>query len=440
MPPSSDMPIPVMPPEAPGDPNRLPAGMLANIERVIGRIGGPSTATPSPPGPTLIVVAGQHGNEPSGVHAAIRVLKSLESVRERHPGSFRGELLALAGNVPALRSGVRFIDTDLNRLWTPAEIDQTFARSERGDPVTTEQQQQRELAEEITDAVLRSRGSTVLLDLHTTSASSRPFLAVEDIVRVRELARAIPVTAVLGLEAMIRGILPDWFNTVGDAAMIFEAGQHDDPASIERHEAAIWLLLAEIGAIDPAVFSQRIAQARGTLEPFAAGLPRMLEARARHSVSPEDGFKMRKGFSNFHPVQRGELLAGDASGTIRAPMSGWLFMPLYQPLGEDGFFIARRASRTFMRLSKLLRPLKLHKLIHLLPGIAKSEAPVDAFVVNPRVARLLAHEVFAMLGYRRYREHSGIGVFGKTAEDMHRAWQALPEEIRKPRRDQSRSS
>ncbi len=429
-----------MPHEAPGDPQRSAGGSLAGVERIIGRLGGPDARTPTAPGPTLIVVAGQHGNEPSGVHAALRVLKSLETAAQRDPACFRGELLAVAGNVPALRSGVRFIDADLNRLWTPAEIDQSFARTDRGDPVSTEQQQQRELAEEITDAVLRSRGSTVLLDLHTTSAASRPFLAVEDIVRVRELARAIPVTAVLGLEAMIRGILPDWFNTVGDAAMIFEAGQHDDPASIERHEAAIWLLLAEIGAIERAAFSERLARARATLEPFAAGLPRMLEARARHSVSPEDGFKMRKGFSNFHAVQRGELLAGDTTGTIRAPMSGWLFMPLYQPQGEDGFFIARRASRIFMRLSKLLRPLKLHKLIHLLPGVAKSEAPVDAFVVNPRVARLLAHEVFAMLGYRRYREHGGIGVFGKTAEDMHRAWYALPEELRRPRRDQSRSS
>lgn len=438
--PIEQTPIPVPSAEPHGDPHRLPAGSLANIQRVIGRIGGPDAATPTQPGPTLIITAGQHGNEPSGVHAAFRVIATLRATLAKDPTLFKGELLALAGNVAALRSGVRFHDTDLNRLWTPAEIDRTFASAQRGEPLNTEQREQQQLAEEITDAVLRSRGTTVLLDLHTTSADSRPFLAVEDIVRVRELARAIPVTAVLGLEAMIRGILPDWFNTVGDAAMIFEAGQHDEPDAIERHEAAIWLLLAELGAIDPIAFAPRLEQAHALLEPFSSGLPRMLEARARHSVSPEDGFRMRKGFKNFHPVQRGELLAGDTTGTIRAPMSGWLFMPLYQPQGEDGFFIARRASRIFMRLSKFLRPLRLHRIIHLLPGVSRSEAEVDAFVVNPKVARLLAHEVFAMLGYRRYREHAGVGVFGKTAEDMHRAWIALPERTRNPQRDQSRSS
>ncbi|MCR9216350.1 MAG: succinylglutamate desuccinylase/aspartoacylase family protein [bacterium] len=438
--PIDQAPIPTTPRSTTPDPERLATSSLTDIKRVIGRVGGPSADHESPPGPTVIIVAGQHGNEPSGVHAAVRVLQSLRTAVEREPGCFRGEFIALAGNVEALRTGVRFIETDLNRLWTPGAIDETFARTERGEPVSAEQREQRELADEITDAVLRSRGPTFLLDLHTTSASSRPFLAVEDIVRVRELARAIPVTGVLGLEAMIRGILPDWFNTVGDAGLIFEAGQHDDPASIERHEAAIWLLLAEVGVIGHSAFAARLEAARSTLEPFSRGLPRLLEARARHSVSPEDGFRMRKGFENFHPVVRGDLLAGDSAGTIRAPMSGWLFMPLYQPQGEDGFFIARRASRIFMRLSKVLRPLKLHKLVHLLPGVSRSDADVDAFVVNPKVARVLAHEVFAMLGYRRYREHAGVGVFGKTAEDMHRAWYALPEELRNPRRDQSRSS
>jgi succinylglutamate desuccinylase len=436
--PIDQAPIPITPPDAGADPNRLPSGSLASIQRVIGRCGGPNHA---PEGATLIVVAGQHGNEASGVHAAHRVLTTLETTVRRSPACFSGEFVALAGNVSALRSGIRFHETDLNRLWTPKSINETFARIERGETVGVEQREQHALADEITDAVLRSRGRTILLDLHTTSSASRPFLVIEDIVRVREFARAIPVTAVIGLEAVIRGILPDWFNTVGDASMIFEAGQHDDPASIDRHEAAIWITLAQIGCLDRVLFADRLKWAHQTLEPHSKGLPRMLEARARHTVLPEDGFRMRKGFENFHPIQRGELLAGDSSGTIRAPMSGWLFMPLYQPLGEDGFFIARRAGRTFMRLSRLLRPLKLHTLIHLLPGVKKSEAGVDAFVVNPRVARLLAHEVFAMLGYRRYREHGGTGVFGKTAEDMHAAWEALPEEVRRPKRDQaSRSS
>ncbi|MFT6866663.1 MAG: succinylglutamate desuccinylase [Cyclobacteriaceae bacterium] len=35
----------------------------------------------------------------------------------------------------------------------------------------------------------------------------------------------------------------------------------------------------------------------------------------------------------------GELLAMDAEGDIYSPNSGMIFLPLYQPEGEDGFFI-----------------------------------------------------------------------------------------------------
>ena len=56
-------------------------------------------------GPTIVVVGGIHGNEPSGVHAARRVIERLA----REPPPLRGELIALAGNRRALGRNCRYI-------------------------------------------------------------------------------------------------------------------------------------------------------------------------------------------------------------------------------------------------------------------------------------------------------------------------------------------
>jgi succinylglutamate desuccinylase len=43
-------------------------------------------------------------------------------------------------------------------------------------------------------------------------------------------------------------------------------------------------------------------------------------------------------------VHAGQLLAHDRRGELRAERDGILFMPLYQPLGDDGFFFGREES------------------------------------------------------------------------------------------------
>lgn len=64
------------------------------------------------PGPTVIAVAGIHGNEPTGVEAIQDVIGQLEPLKEFIHGRFIG----LSGNNTALAQNVRFIDEDMNRL------------------------------------------------------------------------------------------------------------------------------------------------------------------------------------------------------------------------------------------------------------------------------------------------------------------------------------
>ncbi len=95
--------------EDPGMGRGRPAAL--HTGRVIGRYG-------SGPGPKLISIGGLHGNEPSGVLALQRVLASLQDIAP----PFRGEMVALAGNIRALRAGRRFLVRDLNRSWTPRRM------------------------------------------------------------------------------------------------------------------------------------------------------------------------------------------------------------------------------------------------------------------------------------------------------------------------------
>ncbi|MBZ0151887.1 MAG: succinylglutamate desuccinylase/aspartoacylase family protein, partial [Planctomycetes bacterium] len=91
------------------------------------------------PGPTLLVLAGVHGNEPAGVAAVQRVLDTLQQ-REL---AVRGRLVAFAGNLRALAEGRRFVDRDLNRGWSRGAVQELAAR--RRAAGAAEDHEQREL-------------------------------------------------------------------------------------------------------------------------------------------------------------------------------------------------------------------------------------------------------------------------------------------------------
>src|SRR5471032_1408562 len=129
---------------------------IAVERREIGRIVGNAA------GPTLVAIAGVHGNEPAGVEAARRVFARLDSAQ------VRGEWVVFAGNLASLQAGVRYQAKDLNRLWTDAGVAAVRARPEAAlDP---EDKEQLELLSVVGDAIAGARGPVHLVDLHTTSA------------------------------------------------------------------------------------------------------------------------------------------------------------------------------------------------------------------------------------------------------------------------------
>lgn len=311
-------------------------GRWEDTGRILGRIRG------SRPGPTLIVVGGLHGNEPAGVVALQRVLAALWS-REAH---LAGDLVALRGNRRALAQGRRFVHRDLNRLWTREGVDGRrnagARRRGEGGGRGGEEEEQAELLQILEESIANARGEVFFLDLHTTSGPGAPFTTVADAPRSNAFASSIPAPLVLGLGEVLTGTLDAYVSSLDVPSVVFEGGRHGSPGSIASSEAAVWLGLAGAGIVREGAFPE-VGAARTLLRRRTLGLPPVLEMRYRHPVEPEDGFEMLPGFRSFQRVSEGEVLARDRRGPVLSPSSGRLLLPLYQPQGEDGFFLVRES-------------------------------------------------------------------------------------------------
>jgi succinylglutamate desuccinylase len=365
------------------------------FQRELGTYGGQTA------GPLVICIGGIHGNEPAGALALQRVLRRLH---EAAP-PFKGEMVAFAGNLRALNRGSRYLSRDLNRLWTSERVEllKTQACEVATEP---EDLEQRELSAVIWSALTRKRGDVIFLDLHTTSSDGAPFAIISDTLTNRHLAMRLGVPIILGLEESLDGTILNFINELGYAALGFEAGQHQALSSVENHEAAIWLTLVEAGCL-PREDAPDTPALRRKLTRASGGLPPVLELRYRHAIQEADEFVMEPGHTNFQPVQKGQALAMDRRGEVRAPESGLLFMPLYQRQGEDGFFVVREVKLFWLKVSAWMRRRKLDRILPWLPGVYPLPDDQSALVINTRVARWFVIEICHLLGYRKHSQEQG---------------------------------
>jgi succinylglutamate desuccinylase len=379
-----------------------PASIRDTERHLIGSVVG------AEPGPTLVITGGIHGNEPAGVLAAERVLPRLQQFRTE----IRGEIVFLRGNTRALKQKLRYIDVDFNRQWTSAIISEN--RSQLAS--TSESTEQQELLIDLSHAITRARGEIYFLDLHTTSADGEPFATVGDTMRNRRFALMFPVMIVLGLEEQIEGTLLEYLNNLGAITLGFEAGQHEALSSVNHHEAMIWNAVVATGNLAREHVAD-LEHWRTVLRRAGRG-SRVVEVRYRHSISPADNFRMEPGFRSFEPITRGELLATDVSGNITAREGGLILMPLYQRLGDDGFFLAREVKRFWLNLSALLRRFRIGNYMRLLPGVRRDSRNKDVLIINTQIARLLPLQIFHLLGFRKLRWVDNYLVVSRRAYDL----------------------
>lgn len=306
---------------------------VESLERVLG-----TAATGELGGPLVLVTVGIHGNEHSGLHAVRRVLADVA----RHRVALAGRLAAFIGNRAGLARNVRYVDEDMNRLWSPKRV----LELRGADPVAdnVERAEQRELLELLDVELASTDGSVTHLDLHSTSGAGPPFAIVAGPASSRLAAAHLGVPTLLGLEPVVAGTLIEYVGSLGHAAIVLEGGQHEAQGTIDHHESAVWATLCGAGVVAERAVPGGMSRHRQRLAAASAGLPPTIEVTHVHRLELGEEFAMLPGFQNFQRVARGELLAHTGpklAREVRAPQDGILLMPRYQGQGLDGFFLGR---------------------------------------------------------------------------------------------------
>lgn len=342
--------------------------------------------------PTVIVFAGIHGNEPAGVLGLQKVIHKIENEQIK----FKGNFVAIAGNLNALSKNIRFEKEDLNRIWTHDHISKIKKGSEN---LSAEEKELFEIYFIIKEILSEHKGPFYFIDLHTTSANTIPFITISDSLNNRKFANNFPLPIVLGIEEYLDGPLLTFINEFGHISLGFEAGQHEDVKSIEICEAFIWQVLDYCNCIlkKDVLNYQYFKQLLNQYELKKV----FFEIDYRYNLSTNNDFMMLGGFKNFDAITKHQTLALNHQQAIKAPLKGYIFMPLYQNKGDDGFFIIRKISNFWLQVSITGRKLKLHHFLKMLPGIKQDTSNKYTLIVNPKTAQFLTNEIFHLFGYRK---------------------------------------
>jgi succinylglutamate desuccinylase len=338
-------------------------------------------------GPTLVVFGGIHGNETAGVKA----METLFDYMNKNKIQIKGNLYAIKGNLKALAENERFIDRDLNRLWT-SQIIEAVLNKEISE--FSESNEVKELREILKHIFHRHTGPFYFLDIHTTSSYSVPFITISDSLNNRKFASKFKIPTVLGIEEYLEGPLLTYLNEYGHVSLGFEAGQHNEESSVVNSIDFIWKSLRICKCISKKEYKAFKRQQLRTQR-----LNQFYHITHKYTIHEGEHFTMKKGYTNFRPIQKGVRLAFSDGKPIESPQKGLIFMPLYQKQGNDGFFIIRKISMFWMALSIVLRRLKLHFMLRILPGIEKHDS--YTLKVNPRIVVFFGKQIFHLLGYRK---------------------------------------
>jgi len=295
------------------------------MNRVLGLIEGSE-------GPLTILIGGIHGNESAGIKAIQQIFSTIRA--QQIP--LKGTLVGLAGNLQAIAKNKRYIDYDLNRCWDPKFIQNIH-------------QQHHNQAEDIElynlhETIMSYRdypGTKIIMDLHTTSSAKGNFIVIPQSEATHPLVRSLKQPVVVDLDEYLKGTLLKYFRDLGFLSFAFEGGLIGSTDAINLHVAGIWEILVGSGSVEASDVESSFTY---ILDQYSSALPHYLKVLYHHWIEPDDQFVMVPGFENFQPVKQGEHLADDKEGPIQAPVSGLIFLPLYQSSGNDGFFIVEEIS------------------------------------------------------------------------------------------------
>lgn len=262
-----------------------------------------TTLDSSQPGPHVLVNALTHGNEVCGAHA-IRFLvdRGLRPVRGKLSYSF-ANIAAYQSFDEANPTVSRYLDEDLNRVWSDAILD--------GPRQSRELTRAREMRPLIAAA-------DYLLDIHSMQTKVAPLMLSGVQRKGQDLARKIGVPALIVSDAgHVAGPRMRDYNEFGrddgaKTALLVECGQHWEKAAADiAIETALRFLLA-VGAVDP--------RWAAPLLPAAQPAPQRTILVTDAITIETDRFRFHQPFIGLEVIERaGTVIAEDDGRPVATP-------------------------------------------------------------------------------------------------------------------------
>lgn len=278
-------------------------------------------------GKTIVFMCGIHGNELSGKKA----LKKIFSYLENNKIDIRGNIIGVQGNLKAIEKKERYIDIDLNRIWTKKIIDKV----KKGKIKDVYEYKELIKIHDIMDVILKKKKKkdVIIIDLHNTSSASGLFTVINN-TKDFKLASAIQIPVITKLFNKVKGSFSQYYNSKNISTIVFEGGAIGDPASTNNHEIGIFKILESCGAIKKEDTPNFI-----TNQSNSKNKKNLYKVKYIHLISESDNFLMKPNVINFQNVKKGEVLGSDKNGDVISPFDGKILMPLYQEQGREGFYI-----------------------------------------------------------------------------------------------------
>jgi predicted deacylase len=255
------------------------------------------------PGPHAAIVTLVHGNEFAGALALTRLMALPRLPARGKLSLVFANLAAFARFDPREPTASRYVDEDLNRVWCRAVLD--------GSRDSVELRRARELRP-IFDTV------DCLLDLHSMLWDSDPLILCGPPEKARRLAVAIGSPAlVVSDQGHVGGRRLIDYRPFADpgtprAAVLVEAGQHWEEATVPAMLASIAGFLRHTGQLDEAEVAALTAGRSAT---------RQVIAEVTRTVTAESSdFRFVRHFRGGEVVpERNTLIALDGEAEIRTP-------------------------------------------------------------------------------------------------------------------------
>jgi len=256
-----------------------------------------------------LITACIHGDEIAGMIAVNELIE--EGFFDHGFDTENERVTIILGNPQAVIQKKRFIDINLNRIFTSQFINQNLQEDILpGD--LYELSRLREIAKEI-------ELCDDFLDLHSTSAPTLPFAIVAPTANSEAMAKQFPIRFVLhNVTKVIFGTSIDYAFSMNKDAVCVECGQHSQRSTIDV--------------------------AKQTIRAFVSGYcdrsPKEV-LFVDKSVILRNGFKFSKLTKAFDKVEYNQTIArDDVVGEIKCPyeQGAFLIMPIANPvLGEEAW-------------------------------------------------------------------------------------------------------